>query len=568
MGENTAWLRKNGSVIAVSVFSLLLYCILFLARSFDDNRTTSWQDVFTVADPVSVFFFLILSMLAAVLLSRLFFMKRYPSFFLFFFSFAVAALFWNEPELNVDASRYFTQAKHLELYGMGYFLREWGKGIAVWTDLPVVPFFYGMIFSAFGENRMYVQVFTTLLFSLSVLLTFQIGKKLWDADTGFYAGMLLLGIPYLYSQVPLMLVDVPAMFFLLLAIFTFLTAVEKGNALRILLSSAAILLAFYSKYSMWMMLSAVIVFAVIYRASLPGLKTSVYLTRTFAIFITAAFLIGAVFIYKFDSLSEQIGLLLSYQNPGLRRWGESFLSTFFFQTHPLITLAAVYSSCVAWRKRDVRYLGVLWLVLLVVFFQIRRIRYIIMIFPMLTLMASYGLQQIRQKEIIRFISLSVVAFSLAVAIFGYLPFLRQNSATNLRDAGRYLDSLGIAGAEVFTTLSEGSFVNLAVSVPLLDFFTKKPISYDYNEKKPYSAEDISRSPLRFSWEYRNPRYYSVAQKAGEGGSGSAIVLISDGAAEEIPEGMKQKVSGWRKKVSFATTDNIYEYQPVITIYCR
>ncbi|PKL52024.1 MAG: hypothetical protein CVV37_03310 [Nitrospira bacterium HGW-Nitrospira-1] len=558
------WFKKNRSVIAVSFFSLFLYSVLFFARSFDDNRTASWQDVFTVANPLIVFSILVICIPAAWLLSRLTLMERYPSFFLFSSSFAMAASFWSEPEIIVDASRYFAQAKHLELYGAGFFLREWGRAIAAWTDLPVVPFFYGLIFKVFGESRLYIQIFTTLLFSLSSVLTYWIGKKLWDADTGFYAGLLLLGIPYLYSQVPLMLVDVPAMFFLLLAILSFLTALEKGKALRILLSSAAITLAFYSKYSMWMMLSVLLVLALTCRDSFPELKTSVYLRRVFAILSIAAFLIGTVFVYKFDSMSEQISLLLSYQKPGLRKWGESFVSTFFFQIHPLITLAAGYSVYAACKKRDVRYLGVFWLVALVFLFQIRRIRYIMMVFPMLALMASYGLQRLRQKEIIRFIALSVVAFTFAVGVFAYLPFLQKNSASNLMNAGRHLDLLDVTGAEVFTVSSENSFVNPAVAVPILDLFTKTQIRYNYIGEKPYSAEDLSRSPFRFSWEYKNPKYYTVTKKTNQGRS--AVVVISDETGMKLPMEIKQKIAGFGKNVSFVTTDNIYEYQPVVTVY--
>jgi hypothetical protein len=360
-----------------------------------------------------------------------------------------------------------------------------------------------------------------------------------------------------------MLVDVPSMFFLLLAIFSFLSALEKGNAFRILLSSFAITLAFYSKYSMWMMLSVLIVLFMTYRGSLPQLKTSVYWIRFLAILFASAILIGVIFVCKYDSLSEQIRLLLSYQRPGLHRWGESFLSTFFFQIHPLITLAAAYSLYEAWRKKDIRYLGVLWLVALVFFFRIRRIRYIIMVFPMLTLMASYGLQRIRQKEIVRFISLSVVAFSFAIGMCAYLPFLQQNSASNLGNAGKYLDSLGITGAEVFTVLSENSFVNPAVAVPILDLFTQKPLSYHYTEKKP-SAEEISRSPFRFSWEYKNPRYYEQVEKTVT--EKNAIVVISDGGAPRLPVYVQVKLAEYRNSISFDLTDNIYEYQTVVTVY--
>jgi 4-amino-4-deoxy-L-arabinose transferase-like glycosyltransferase len=563
MSEKQDWLRNYGYLIFFSSLSFFIYIVLFFVRSFDDNRTTSWHNVFTAANPAIVFSLIVICSVAAWLLSRLSLAERHPSLFLAGFSFVIAASFWNEPEIIVDASRYFAQAKYLELYGVGFFLREWGRAIAVWTDLPVVPFFYGLIFKVFGENRIYIQIFTTLLFSLSTVLTYLIGKKLWDADTGFYAGLLLLGIPYLFSQVPLMLVDVPAMFFLLLAIFSYIYAIEEGKILWIFLSSVAITLAFYSKYSLWMMLSVLIVIALTYRNALPELRTSAYVYRICSILGVAVFLIGTVFAYNFDSMSEQIRLLFSYQRPGLRRWGESFPSTFFFQIHPLISLAAVCSVYEAWRKKDIRYLGVLWLVALVFFFRIRRIRYMIMVFPMLTLMASYGLQRIRQKAVVRFIALSVVAFSVTVGVFGYLPFLKKNSAANLEKAGRYLDSLGIAEAEVYTVFLENSFVNPAVAVPVLDLFTKKQLIYNYRGKK-LSDEELSRSPFRFSWEYKNPRYYEVTEENRLGKR--ALVLISDGVAPHLPEYIQQKIAEYRNSISFEQTDFIYEYQSVVTVY--
>ena len=80
---------------------------------------------------------------------------------------------------------------------------------------------------------------------------------------------MLLGIPYLLTQVPLTLVDVPTMFFLMLAVYTFLLAVRSGGAARMACSAAAIVLTVLAKYSAWFMLTVLIVVDCRIRAGPP-----------------------------------------------------------------------------------------------------------------------------------------------------------------------------------------------------------------------------------------------------------------------------------------------------------
>lgn len=471
----------------------------------------------------------------------------------------------------MDASRYFTQAKHLEVYGIGYFFKEWGKNITVWTDLPVVPFIYGMIFKFFGESRLYIQIFTTFLFSLTVVLTYLIGKTVWDEDVGLFGGMLLLGIPYLLIQTPLMLVDVPTMFFLTLSIFSFIQGMKKGGAWMIMLSSIAIFLTFFSKYSTWLMLSVLVVIFLVHLISMPHahnseLRTQNDVYRGSIIILIATLLIGVVFLYKSDVFSEQIKLLTSYQRPGLRRWGESFISTFFFQIHPFITIAALYSIYVAFKKKDVKYAIISWIVILIFLFQINRIRYIIMVFPMLALMASYGLSGIKSIKLRKFIAYCVVISSLVVAIFTYLPFLQKISTVNLKDAGKYLDSLDAENIEVFTLPPIKSVVNPAVSVPILDLFTEKRIYYDYNAVFSQTTEEIEKSPLRFTWEYKNPGYYYEGKLETKPKSTKVVTVISGEAEDNFPSSLEQKLKYYRMVKEFKTSNEMFRYDTRVKIY--
>ena len=463
----------------------------------------------------------------------------------------------------MDASRYFTQAKYLEVYGIEFFCREWGKAIFSWTDLPLVPFLFGLMFKFLGESRLAIQIFTTLLFSGVVLLTALIGKELWDEETGFYGGMLLLGIPYLFVQVPLMLVDVPTMFFFTLAVFTFLRALSGNGREAILASSLSLFLAFFSKYSAWPMLSVLVVIMLVRIRQQGHVGVNHILMRGVVIFSAAALLIGVVVFSKFDAFSDQVKLLMSYQGPGLGRWAESFMSTFFFQMHPFITLFALFSLWVAFRRRDSRYLIICLLPVLLILFQIKRIRYTIPLFPMVALMASYGLQRIENSELKRFITSCVVISSVAVALFAYLPFTQKMSAANLKKAGDFLNTLDENAVEVFTLMPKEPVLNPAVEVSLLDLYTRKKIVY-HGEPSVPPGGDIQSSPLRFTWEFKTPSYY--AQKDRSRDDEMAAVVISGEGKEHLPYALGQRLKDYHLVSRFNVDEGVFEHKTFVSVY--
>ncbi|MBL7050483.1 MAG: glycosyltransferase family 39 protein [Nitrospira sp.] len=484
--------------------------------------------------------------------------------FLTCLSFSVSAAFWGTPEVIVDASRYFAQAKHLAVYGIGYFISEWGGSINAWTDMPLAPFLYGILFKGFGESRTVIQVFTSVLFSMTVLFTYLIGKRLWDEETGFLAGLLLLGIPYVFSQTPLMLVDVPTMFFLTLTAFTFICAMEKGGAWTFA-SAAALFCTAFVKYSTWMMLSILPIILFVYLFEKNRARKETFI-RGLSVAAIAGVLIGIVIIYKYDVVSAQIAFLREYQAPGLRRWGESFVSTFLYQIHPFITLAGLYSFYQAFRKKDLKFLIISWLIILIVAMQIRRSRYVLIAFPMLALMASYGLQKLKEIETRRFIVSCIVASSLVVAIFAYRPFLQSMSLVNLKDAGVFLASVKTERVEVYTTDSPRSIVNPSVAVPILDLFTDKDIVYHHDPDYTRPFKKIEKSPLRFTWEYENPEYYLQDQNVND--ENNAIVIISNGPLKDLPDDVSEKIDGYEKVQVFNTSTRIFRYSPVVSVYMR
>jgi 4-amino-4-deoxy-L-arabinose transferase-like glycosyltransferase len=549
-------LERIDSILIVSFLSLVIFPLLYIFRFLDDNTLTSWRWVFSGVRVEVVYLLIFAGIILSFFLSKSALPERYPLPFLFIVSFFAVMPLWSEPEIILDASRYFIQAKHLELYGIKYFFREWGNEIGAWTDMPVVPFFYGLLFRYLGETRLYIQIFNALLFSSSVALTYLTGRMLWDKERGFFAGMLLLGIPYLQTQVPLMLVDVPAMFLVMLSVFSFVKAIDSGKHAWVVMAAAAVFLALFSKYSVWLMLSVLPLIAIVYRSR--GRSRSLALMAVIA--LIAGLLSGALFFAKYQVIKDQIYMLSTYQLPGLERWQESSASTFLFQTHPFISLLALFSVYLSFKKRDGRLLIGGLAALSAVVLLSHRARYILPSFPLLTLMASCGLNAIRDSELKRFTGFCIAITSSVIAVFVYLPFLNSTSAVNLKEAGKYLDSLRCGTVGIYALPQNRSEGNTEAAVPILDLFTKKRLTYYQDKQLSPAKKDIGKSPLRFTWEFKTAEFYSDKRDT------PLVVVISDGTADRPAEWTAKDMQSQYLLERFAVSSGVFRYKTIVSIY--
>lgn len=545
----------------IFILSLATPFVLYFNRHLDDNRLTSWSWVFDFVDLSRIGFTLGAALIFAWLLSQVTFYERSKPFVLFVAAFVMASSFWSVPEVIVDSSRYFTQAKQLSVYGIGYFAEQWGREIFAWTDLPLVPFLYGLVFKCFGEQRIFIQVLNTFFYSSTVVLTYQLGKTLWDEDTGFRGGLLLLGFPYLYTQVPLILVDVPTMFFFMLAVVACVNALKNGGAGRIILAAFSLFLVFYVKYSTWMLLTLLPVIYAYFIGLHPGkaIRRGLVLIKLFLVMAGIFF-----FVYR-DILGPQLSFLLEYQKPGLDRWGESYISTFLFQIHPFITAAALFAIFTAVRKMDFRFLIVSFLLFLFLFLQVKRIRYTMPVFPMFALMAAYGIGETQNKKVTKQVILSVVGTSYVLAFMGFLPFLKTLGIQNLQAAGHYVNSIPGANVEVVSFAGDNAVVNPATAVPVLDIYTRKTLVYEYEPIPPEVLERVKSAPLRFTWELSLPGYYSP--KSGTKNKNiDALVIISDDLKRPLPQDIQNKASRYPLQKKFNQSSNIFQHQTFVTVY--
>lgn len=553
-------LRRHGphpalTYAGIAIWSLATLLTQFLFRDYDDNRLTSWHWVFTATDIHWLIPAHLAALLLAFMLSKVDLPGRWPGTLLFISSCAVVVPFWSEPEVIVDAARYFTQAKQLEFYGLDYFLREWGTEIKAWTDLPLQPLLYGLIFRLAGENRTYIQACTTLMFAASVVLTYGIGKTLCNERLGFWAGALLLSMPYLLVQVPLMLVDVAAMFFLCAALWTTLQALERGGPGWLALAALAVALAAGVKYSNWLWLS---VLAIVLVLRLHEGATFA-LSRTSWVIGGAMLLLALVAWSMRELMLSQLRLLHDWQWPVFSHWRESMLSTFLFQTHPFIAAAALASFPIAWQRRDARYAIIVWLPALALTLGVTRSRYLLPLLPLLALLAAYGLNRISDNGVRKFIVLCIVASALLVAVFGFRPFLMHTSAANLQRAGAYLDSMNAASGEVVTLPQLTASINPALSVALLDYYTAKHLIY--RPEPVVVPPGAETSPLRFSWVQNTPGYYRDPA-----GHADVVLVIASETAQFATVEPRLAGAGYGLAGEFVVSERVFGYQTMVKVF--
>ncbi len=550
-------IKSDKTLLRAFAFCSILPVFLFIFKDVDNNSLCRWPWIF---DEISSprLFIIYLIFLAASFFSANYNWPANKVKFLGVLSFVLAMLFWNMPEIIIDASRYFTHAKFIERYGLVKFYQEWGHDLTPWTDLPLTSIIYGIAFKFFGEHRLAIQIINSLFYTGSILLTYNLGKLLWNKETGFMAGLLLLGFPYLFLHIPLMMVDLTSMFFLILAIYMFTLALNRQNGSIILLAAFCICLACLNKYSNLLYLSILPVISIVFAIQ----KKTAIIKTSFFVFILSLLFLLLLIINKIDIIGEQLSFLLSYQQDGLKKWSEGYISTFFFHIHPLISIAALGGVVVAWRTKNVNFIIAAYLLLLVFGLQIKRIRYILQVFPMLALMAAYGLNTLENNKLKRFLLFSIVAGSLTLAIGAYLPFAKKISSVNLQKAGHFINRLNTENVLIYTETQSANQANLEINIPLLDMFTSKNIYLALKNSQNNISEDKTTS-FRFTWENKLPDFYTQPPNLSEK---TPLVIISSRHNPILPQSIRQIIKSHGKIKRFSTHTGQFSYKTFVTVY--
>jgi hypothetical protein len=100
-------------------------------------------------------------------------------------------------------------------------------------------------------------------------------------------------------------------------------------------------------------------------------------------------------------------------------------------------------------------------------------------------------------------------------------------------------------------------------VPVLDIYTDKKLFYENKQISPEKMEQAQTSPLRFTWEYPLPQYYSLAK---EDNAVDGLVVISDDPGRPMPEAVENKISQYPVRKTFQQSSYVFQHQTFITVY--
>lgn len=135
---------------------------------------------------------------------------------------------------------------------------------------------------------------------------------------------------------------------------------------------------------------------------------------------------------------------------------------------------------------------------------------------------------------------------------------------NLKYAGEFLNSAGIRDVEVITIPPAEKVVNPAVTVPVLDLYVQGNICYRYKPEGFPRRDVIRTSPLRFTWEYRNPAYYSSDCS----GVKEAVAVIGQKSWRGLPKDAALQEGLYTHLRTFRTSTNVFRFRTPVSVYYR
>jgi len=461
-------LKEELIYIFIPILIALFYYIIYRFRMDDFTILFSWRWVHQYFDFWKIATGFFASIIIAYVVSSIQISLKKIQYLLVIFGLSLFIIipFWIVPEINPDTSRFFTQAKYLEMHGVVAFISNWGGDLFVHYDQPSPSLIYGLLFKFFGENRSVIQAFNTLLFGLGIVATFLIGKKLWNEHVGLYGSLFLMSFPHLIVQVPLMLVDSFSMCTLAIAVLGFLLAIKEFRIHWIIVFLTFSIVTITSKLT----IPIIFVFVILAAGLLYSSRKSEYRNVILLLVFLSAILILIVSL-EYDVLLSQLNRVsrLSPLEGATWRYAVSPISM-FHQLSPAVVVLFLISPLFALKLCDKRFVILLaWIIPIIIVVGSSRLRYLIPIYPAIALAAGYTIYElIKNTRLRQHVVACIMLFSVIIG-FSYIPFMQSYDSKNLMDAATYAENQGFQEIAIVTYFPNRQGLSHSL-IPIFDYY--------------------------------------------------------------------------------------------------
>jgi 4-amino-4-deoxy-L-arabinose transferase-like glycosyltransferase len=530
----------------LAIFKLVLQCLSLLAlfilniylinqgSGFTVPRELLFRTKAEILTPIIAFsillflFFLFSKKIANVLPKLSFSKKKWLILLIAILGFLVFA---NTPETNPDYGRYLKEAKYFATHVPIKFLSDWGT-FHYRHDMPTIPAIFGLGFKFLGEKKTTVLLINLFFFLSTGHFIYLLGREFGSKSLGFLSSFFWFTTPFVLTQAPLLLVDLGQTFFTTLCFFLlfrllrdssfkfavfvgiifFLTVLTKIFAPLFLLAIMVGIPTFsfhqvlkHKKQiviflTTFIFLTSLYVFwkkelFVHFLARDTSLKKLTFWFLPLLIFSAAMILVS--FLFK-KFLKKQIflplALLLFYTLLlGLFIFGGKrafFVRTLFIATNVPLTLLFYLAPAIAYLTHQTQLLVFLPWSLAPFFITNTMFKYQLPAYPAISILAAAGLLTIFKKRLQRIRSILIIlAFSISITYFFFLPMIQNHIKANIKAAGEYTNRLkpekialvfipeGDLGEELLSYFDESRLYQTPSLVHLIDYYTTGEITY-------------------------------------------------------------------------------------------
>jgi len=489
-----------GIFLAVFLLTFYSYFLLIKHSVVDETMLYSWAWIVNYLNMKLFFSLLIVIFFISIFFARIDFKFKEKHFlvFIFILAFLLSSLTWSSPSPNPDVAEFFGVAKYIEVNGLIDYFKSFGtndlQGYRFHSLLPII----GLAFIFFGESALVVHIITSVLFAFIPVLTFLLSRKLFSKRIAVIAAFLTLSIPNMLIQSSMFMVDVPTVFFVLLALFTFYVFLHKKKIVYYPLTVLTLLFAITSKRPavLFLILSLPVLFIIVKNSN--GFKLKHLSMKAFVIFYSLFVLLFVFVFLKLNFFSEQFAQDLSQANIVSTPAHYVNPYSYFFQFQPLIIVLFLISIIFFVLKPKLSYLFLfVWIFFPYIFIHDTTFRYMLSAFPAIAIAASCVLAKFK-KQIVTFVVTIIFLSSALSILMGYIPLLKNEFYdNNIKLAADYVDEfkdVETVGVYMhYKDISYKSSPKTEVYGYVFDYYSNKRVYYDVSESvKNVYYEGLSR----------------------------------------------------------------------------